>query len=185
MNAVIFLGPVRAITTITSATVPLVHQSFSPLRTQCFPSSLNTALVDSPAGSLPTPVSVSANAEIAPLASMGKYFFFCASVPNSLRGTGTPIDWLADTSAVRLPSTLVIFATALVYISCDNPSPPYSSGILIPKAPIAFSSSTTSAGTLASRSIWSPSTLSARKRSSFARNGAAFATSSGVGSGKG
>ncbi len=32
MNAVIFLGPVRAITTIISAMVPLVHQSFSPLR---------------------------------------------------------------------------------------------------------------------------------------------------------
>ena len=33
MNAVIFFGPVRAITTISSATVPLVHHSFSPLRT--------------------------------------------------------------------------------------------------------------------------------------------------------
>ena len=32
MNAVIFFGPVRAITTISSAMVPLVHQSFSPLR---------------------------------------------------------------------------------------------------------------------------------------------------------
>ena len=33
MNAVIFFGPVRAITTISSAMVPLVHQSFSPLST--------------------------------------------------------------------------------------------------------------------------------------------------------
>ena len=32
MNAVIFLGPVRAMTTISSAMVPLVHQSFSPFR---------------------------------------------------------------------------------------------------------------------------------------------------------
>ncbi len=32
MNAVIFFGPVRAITTMSSAMVPLVHQSFSPLR---------------------------------------------------------------------------------------------------------------------------------------------------------
>ena len=31
-EAVIFFGPVRAITTISSAMVPLVHQSFSPLR---------------------------------------------------------------------------------------------------------------------------------------------------------
>ncbi len=34
MNAVIRLGPVRAMTTMSSATVPLVHQSFSPLRIQ-------------------------------------------------------------------------------------------------------------------------------------------------------
>ena len=33
MNAVICFGPVRAITTISSAMVPLVHQSFSPFRT--------------------------------------------------------------------------------------------------------------------------------------------------------
>ena len=33
MNAVICLGPVRAITTKSSAMVPLVHQSFSPLST--------------------------------------------------------------------------------------------------------------------------------------------------------
>ena len=32
MNAVILFGPVRAITTISSAMVPLVHQSFSPFR---------------------------------------------------------------------------------------------------------------------------------------------------------
>ena len=32
MKALIFL-PVRAMTTISSAMVPLVHQSFSPLRT--------------------------------------------------------------------------------------------------------------------------------------------------------
>ena len=32
MNAVIFFGPVRAMTTISSAIVPLVHQSFSPFR---------------------------------------------------------------------------------------------------------------------------------------------------------
>jgi hypothetical protein len=33
MNAVIFFGPVRAITTSSSAIVPLVHHSFSPLST--------------------------------------------------------------------------------------------------------------------------------------------------------
>ncbi len=52
MNAVIFFGPVRAITTISSATVPLVHQSFSPFSTQCVPSSDSTAVVRMRAGSL-------------------------------------------------------------------------------------------------------------------------------------
>jgi hypothetical protein len=32
MNAVIRFGPVRAMTTISSAIVPFVHQSFSPFR---------------------------------------------------------------------------------------------------------------------------------------------------------
>jgi hypothetical protein len=44
------------------------------------------------AGSLPASVSVSAKAEIAPLARRGKYFYFCASVPKSLSGCGSPID---------------------------------------------------------------------------------------------
>ena len=87
----IFEG-VRAITTSSSALVPLVHHSFSPFRIQASPSSLGTALVSIAAGSDPTPCSVRANAEIAPLARRGKYFFFCASLPNILSGWGTPID---------------------------------------------------------------------------------------------
>jgi hypothetical protein len=83
---------VRAMTTSSSATVPLVHQSFSPLRIQCSPSSLGTAVVAICAGSDPTPGSVRAKAEMAPFASRGKYFFFCSSVPKSLSGWGTPMD---------------------------------------------------------------------------------------------
>jgi hypothetical protein len=107
MNAVIFFGPVRAITTINSAMVPLVHQSFSPFRIQCRPSGVSSAVVCMPAGSDPTFDSVSANAEIAPLARRGKYFFFCSGVPNCLSGLGTPIDWAAESRAVRFPSWLV------------------------------------------------------------------------------
>src|SRR5947208_11667734 len=59
---------VRAITTISSALVPLVHHSFSPFRIHACPSGLGTASVSIAAGSDPTPGSVSANAEIAPLA---------------------------------------------------------------------------------------------------------------------
>ncbi len=98
MNAVIcfFSFPltifdgVRAMTTRSSALVPFVHHSFSPFRIQV--SSSRIAVVSIAAGSDPTPCSVSANAEIAPAARRGKYFFFCASLPNILSGCGTPMD---------------------------------------------------------------------------------------------
>src|SRR5438477_4367651 len=122
------LDGVRAITTISSALVPLVHHSFSPFRIQDFPSSLGTAVVSIAAGSDPTPGSVSANAEIAPFARRGKYRFFCASEPNSLSGWGTPMDWWAESSAVREPSTDDTSSIAFMYDSCDSPNPPYSRG---------------------------------------------------------
>src|SRR2546430_12364954 len=98
------LDGVRAITTSSSALLPLVHHSFSPLSTQAWPSGVGTAVVSMAAGSEPTPGSVRANAEIAPFASRGRYFFFWASVPNSFSGWGTPIDSCADTSAVTQPA---------------------------------------------------------------------------------
>ena len=52
----------------------------------------SAAVVVIAAGSEPTSVSVSANAEMAPLARRGRYFCFCSGVPNSLSGCGTPID---------------------------------------------------------------------------------------------
>ncbi len=112
MNAVIcrfsfpltVLDGVRAITTISSAFVPLVHHSFSPFRIHAFPSSLGVAIVSIAAGSDPTPGSVSANAEMAPLARRGKYRCFCSAEPNILSGCGTPIDWCAERSAVIEPS---------------------------------------------------------------------------------
>jgi hypothetical protein len=68
------------------------------------PSSLGVAVVFRLAGSDPASVSVSAKAEMAPRASRGKKRRFCSSVPNSLSGCGTPIDWAADSSAVSEPS---------------------------------------------------------------------------------
>ena len=94
--------------------MPLVHHSFSPLSVQNFPSSLIVALVRRFAGSEPASISVSAKAEMAPLASRGKKRFFCSSVPNSLSGCGSPMDWLADSSAVSEPSLLVTIAIARV-----------------------------------------------------------------------
>src|SRR2546430_2684840 len=118
------LEGVRAITTMSSARVPLVHHSFSPFRIQACPSSLGTAIVSSAAGSDPTPGSVSANAEMAPWARRGRYFFFCASVPNSLSGWGAPMDWWAESSAVSEPSIDDTSSIAFMYESWDSPSPP-------------------------------------------------------------
>ena len=80
-------------TTSSSATVPFVHQSFSPLRTNAWPSPVGTAVVCIAAGSDPTPASVRAKAEMAPRARRGKYRRFCSSVPKSFSGWGTPMDW--------------------------------------------------------------------------------------------
>src|SRR3990167_2837855 len=86
MNAVICLtslplmtlGGVTAMTMRTSAMVPLVHHNFSPLRRKCFPSSVGVAVVVICRGSEPTDGSVKAKADTAPLANVGKYFFFCS-----------------------------------------------------------------------------------------------------------
>ena len=57
---------------------------------------------------------MSANAEIAPLASRGKNLCFCSGVPNSFNGWGKPMDWCADSSAASEPSLLVTIAIARV-----------------------------------------------------------------------
>src|SRR5437763_10642413 len=92
-------GGVWHITTMISAFRPFVHHSFSPLMIHPLPSGDGTAEVCIFAGSEPTPGSVSANAEMAPLARRGRYFFFCSGVPKSLSGCGTPIDWCAESQA--------------------------------------------------------------------------------------
>src|SRR2546427_43326 len=90
-------------TTITPAFVPLVHQSFSPLSMKELPSGVGSAWVSIVAGSDPAPDSVRAKAEISPPATRGKYLLFCPSVPKSKGGGGPPIDWGAESGAVRLP----------------------------------------------------------------------------------
>ena len=54
-----------------------------------------------PAGSEPTSGSVSRNAEIAPAAQRGRKRSFCSGVPTSLTGSGTPMDWCAESIARR------------------------------------------------------------------------------------
>ena len=95
----------RAITTTSSAMTPLVVHSFTPSSRYAVPSSVGVAVDDIRAGSDPTSGSVSRNAVIAPPAQRGRNRCFCSSVPNILTGSGTPIDWWADTSAPRLAWT--------------------------------------------------------------------------------
>ena len=85
------LLPLTAITTITSATTELVHQSFSPFKSQ-EPSSCSVAVVFIVAGSEPALSSVRPKAETQPSANFGSHFSFCSLVPASLIGCGTPID---------------------------------------------------------------------------------------------
>ena len=66
------------------------------------PSAVGMAVVASRAGSDPTSGSVSRNAEMAPAAQRGRNASFCSEVPTSLTGSGTPIDWWADSSAPML-----------------------------------------------------------------------------------
>ena len=94
---------VSAMTAITSAIRPLVHQSFSPLMMKCLPSSVGVAVVSILRGSEPTLGSVRAKADIAPSANMGKYFFFCSGVPKSFSGWGTPMLWCAERSTAVDP----------------------------------------------------------------------------------
>ena len=89
-------------TTSSSATTPLVVHSFTPSSRYAVPSSVGVAVLAIRAGSEPTSGSVSRNAEIAPAAQRGRNSCFCSAVPTSLTGSGTPIDWCADSSAPRL-----------------------------------------------------------------------------------
>ena len=154
-------------TTSSLARVPFVHQILVPFRRYASPSGVFTAVVPTRAGSEPTFGSVKAKAEISPAAQRGRYFFFCSSVPNSLRGWGTPIDWWAESNAETLPSTLPRSRMTLAYSTFVNPSPPYFLGIFIPKAPSRRSPSSTSGGYSPVASMRIESTSFLRKASNF------------------
>src|SRR5919197_386984 len=142
MNAVICLRSlpltifdgVRAMTTSTPALTPLVHQSFSPFKTNSEPSSVGSAFRLSVAGSEPACVSVNANAEISPDATRGRYFSFCSSVPNNNNGCATRIDWGGEGGATPSPPQLQKKPAARQCFFGKNPTPPYFFGTLIPNA---------------------------------------------------
>ena len=114
------------------------------------------------AGSEPTSCSVSAKAEMAPLAQRGRYSFFSSGEPKSLSGCGTPIDWWAESRADRLPSMPPSISMILPYSTWSKPRPPYSFGIFMPKAPSLRRPSITGSGYSPVTSICSESTCSVR-----------------------
>ena len=59
-------------------------------------------MVDTLAGSDPTPGSVSANADSCEVLTFGNHSRFCSSEPNSNSGCANPIDWCADSSVDTL-----------------------------------------------------------------------------------
>ena len=76
-----FARSVTATTTITPPMRPWVMKFLDPLIRQPAPS--RTAEVFIPAASLPAPASVNPHApSTSPRTSRGRYFAFCASVPN-------------------------------------------------------------------------------------------------------
>jgi len=103
----------RAMTTSSSAMTPLVVQSFTPSIRYAAPSAVGVAVLAMRAGSEPTSGSVRRKAETAPAAQRGRNLAFWSCVPTSLTGSGTPIDWWADSSAPRLgcvdPTTISAF----------------------------------------------------------------------------
>ena len=124
---------------------------------------MRTAVVESRAGSEPTSGSVRAKAEISPAAQRGRYLRLSSSVPNVSSGAGTPIDWWAESSDETLPQWLPSSVITRPYSTCVSPSPPYSLGILMPKAPRRRRPSSTCAGYSPVRSISAASTWSRRK----------------------
>ena len=76
------------------------------------PSSVGTAVVSIRAGSEPTSGSVSANAEMAPAASLGRNRCFCSSVPKRRNGCGSPMLWCADSQVAVAVSWLLISVRA-------------------------------------------------------------------------
>ena len=91
-----------AITTSRSAMTPLVVQSLRPVSSYAAPPSIGTAWAPIRAGSLPTSGSVSRKALTSFRATSGRYFFFCSAVPKLFTGSGTPIDWCAESSVPML-----------------------------------------------------------------------------------
>ena len=168
MNAVTrsTVSPLRSTAVCANATMislnePLPIQILLPFRTHD-PSSCRTARDWMPAASLPAWGSVSANEAIhSPVAALGRYRAFCASVPASW----IPLIPMERCTPSMIPSPAskpVTYSNTRQYALCDSPIPPCSWAMEMPNSPIRFSSSMASSGMRSFSSIHSRSRLASQ-----------------------
>jgi len=94
----------------------------------CQPSACSTARQRAAPASLPLPGSVSEKQPIhSPLASLGRYWRFCASVPKFRIGS-THSEWCAEMRIPVEPQARDTSSTAVTYAGMSQPAPPYSAG---------------------------------------------------------
>ncbi len=125
---------------------------FDPLIIHSCVASSKTAIVCCPLASVPAFGSVNPKAPIhSPLAIFGRYFCFCASVPNFKIGQ-LPKEVCAETTTPVVPQAFDNSSTAIAYIKLSPPAPPYCVGIGIPIIPISAIFLTVSTGNLSSSS---------------------------------
>ncbi len=116
-----------------SAKPPLVIHIFSPFNTQ-LPSSWRVARVRAASASEPDPDSLSAYAPtVSPDTSPGRYFAFCASVPN--RTSGMMQRFACAPYAAPSDADRAICSETTSADTLSRSSPPYCSGTLIPSRP--------------------------------------------------
>src|SRR6266853_4057067 len=99
-----------------------------------------------PAASEPAAGSVRQNApSVSPVAMRRKYFFFCASVPNSISGACTA-EFVTPSAVDIAVNTRATSSSINTYDTVSSPGPPHSSGTSIPQQPISPSFLMASAG---------------------------------------
>src|SRR5690606_23983644 len=126
-------SPVRASITATFPLLPCVIQFLVPFSTHSSPSLVAVQRI-LPA-SLPVLASVRPQAPIHwPLASLGRYFFFCSSLPKAMI---CPVhrELCAATERPIEPHTLAISLMTVTYSKYPRPEPPYSAGTSTPIKP--------------------------------------------------
>src|SRR5712664_1568655 len=114
-------GSIFANTFSTPATLPFVTQVFVPLNLYTSPSRIARACI--PAASEPAAGSVRQNApSVSPVAMRRKYFFFCASVPNSISGACTA-EFVTPSAVDIAVNTRATSSSISTYETASRPGP--------------------------------------------------------------